>query len=413
MTDNADDILNMISALQRMELGDLGRLVRIRNRILDGDIRQEDVNYIRQELSRVHDLKRRGVPSDGKKSSRVWYLLPITLSIVGGIIAYFGLRHTDIQRARKTLLFGFVTFVLFVAILAIGEVVPEPEASNTEFDTMHDGPKIVHDGPKIVHDGLDAEQVPAGMIQDTVTEENESNHASKAVGELQEHRTYTVSYQDVPDYADPDLVISALEQALQAWEYSNEFLSFEMTESDADLEVEWRRWMPHGGLGLYTVLDAGSNRTGNHIITIRLGNDDCHSDYLPYSTESLSHTMGHEIGHYLGLRHIDEEEHLMHSGELFDVDTASTYDDQGYTVPDIADPKIRTQQGQDMLLQIESAKKDLQEIILEREKLRAGSQDPELLLSNTARYNEIAGLVNSLEEDLGCAELAGSLTRFK
>ena len=58
------------------------------------------------------------------RRSRWWYLLPIFLTIVGGVIAYFVLRHDDPQKARNCLVFGIVIFVmhLFVQLTPFAEI---------------------------------------------------------------------------------------------------------------------------------------------------------------------------------------------------------------------------------------------------------------------------------------------------
>jgi 2-hydroxy-6-oxonona-2,4-dienedioate hydrolase len=57
-----------------------------------------------------------------KRRSRLWYLLPIFLSIVGGMIAYFALKGTDPIAARNTLWVGVIlaaaAAVAFLAIYA-------------------------------------------------------------------------------------------------------------------------------------------------------------------------------------------------------------------------------------------------------------------------------------------------------
>ena len=47
-----------------------------------------------------------------KRRSRWWFLLPIFLTIVGGVIAYFALRRDDPQKAKNCLLLGVVLFVI-------------------------------------------------------------------------------------------------------------------------------------------------------------------------------------------------------------------------------------------------------------------------------------------------------------
>ena len=48
--------------------------------------------------------------------SNWWFLLPIFLNIVGGIIAYFVLRHDDPQKARNCLALGAVLLVIHIAL---------------------------------------------------------------------------------------------------------------------------------------------------------------------------------------------------------------------------------------------------------------------------------------------------------
>ncbi len=51
-----------------------------------------------------------------KRRSGWWFLLPIFLNIVGGVIAYFVLRHDDPQKAKNCLLLGIVLFVIQIGI---------------------------------------------------------------------------------------------------------------------------------------------------------------------------------------------------------------------------------------------------------------------------------------------------------
>ena len=43
-----------------------------------------------------------------KQRSNWWYLLPIFLGIIGGIIAYFALRRDDRQKAKKCMCLGLI-----------------------------------------------------------------------------------------------------------------------------------------------------------------------------------------------------------------------------------------------------------------------------------------------------------------
>ena len=47
--------------------------------------------------------------------SNWWFLLPIFLAIIGGVIAYFVLRHDDPKKARNCLYLGFILTAVGVA----------------------------------------------------------------------------------------------------------------------------------------------------------------------------------------------------------------------------------------------------------------------------------------------------------
>ena len=43
-----------------------------------------------------------------RQRSPFWYLLPIFLGIIGGIIVYFGLKNTNKQKAKRALVIGII-----------------------------------------------------------------------------------------------------------------------------------------------------------------------------------------------------------------------------------------------------------------------------------------------------------------
>ena len=51
-----------------------------------------------------------------RQRSNWWYLLPILLGIIGGIIAYFALRRDDREKAKKCMYLGLI-------LLAVGIIV--------------------------------------------------------------------------------------------------------------------------------------------------------------------------------------------------------------------------------------------------------------------------------------------------
>ena len=53
-----------------------------------------------------------------KPRSNAWFLLPIFFGVIGGIIAFFILRHDDPRKARNCLYLG-IAFMVFGLILNI------------------------------------------------------------------------------------------------------------------------------------------------------------------------------------------------------------------------------------------------------------------------------------------------------
>ena len=59
-----------------------------------------------------------------KSRSNMWYLLPIFVGLIGGIIAYLVLRHDDPKKAKKCLYVGIILAVIgiIVNILALTQI---------------------------------------------------------------------------------------------------------------------------------------------------------------------------------------------------------------------------------------------------------------------------------------------------
>ena len=57
-----------------------------------------------------------------RKRSAAWYLLPIFLGLIGGIIGYFAVRHDDPSLARRLLYVGIgmlVAGIIFSVVAAL------------------------------------------------------------------------------------------------------------------------------------------------------------------------------------------------------------------------------------------------------------------------------------------------------
>ena len=48
--------------------------------------------------------------------SNWWYLVPIFLGIIGGVIAYFALKNDDPQKAKKSLYLGIILTVIQIIV---------------------------------------------------------------------------------------------------------------------------------------------------------------------------------------------------------------------------------------------------------------------------------------------------------
>jgi len=51
-----------------------------------------------------------------KSRSNAWFLLPIFFGMIGGIIAYFVLRHDDQRKARNCLYLGIMFMIIGIIV---------------------------------------------------------------------------------------------------------------------------------------------------------------------------------------------------------------------------------------------------------------------------------------------------------
>ena len=56
----------------------------------------------------------------------MWYLLPIFAGLIGGLVAYWVLRHDDPHKARKCLYIGIVSLIAGIIInIFMGTQIPD------------------------------------------------------------------------------------------------------------------------------------------------------------------------------------------------------------------------------------------------------------------------------------------------
>jgi hypothetical protein len=65
-----------------------------------------------------------------KKSSRLWYLVPIFLGIIGGLIGYFVLKDRDKKIANRMLIIGLVVLIVDIFIIFLMPMIAYTIVSN-------------------------------------------------------------------------------------------------------------------------------------------------------------------------------------------------------------------------------------------------------------------------------------------
>ena len=111
----------------------------------------------------------------------------------------------------------------------------------------------------------------------------------------------TISYDKIPQYANQNYVKNSMSDAIQQWSKNNPDMTFEIVDTRGNIHIEWKKTMYGNHAGQIT----------GGLMEVELGSYDCIGNWNQYSIFSLSDTISHEIGHYVGLGHSQNESHLM------------------------------------------------------------------------------------------------------
>ena len=129
-------------------------------------------------------------------------------------------------------------------------------------------------------------------------------------------------------------------------------------------------------------------------------------DYQLFSYEIHKYTIIHELGHYLGLEHIDDSDHLMYSEDLFGVIPADVYDDMDLIIPYVEKPYLETAASRDAMLKLDQLDEALYQVFLQAEELRNMDSDNKIvqlaLDNNTILGQELISQIRTLEYRIIC-----------
>lgn len=123
----------------------------------------------------------------------------------------------------------------------------------------------------------------------------------------QPHAFYDVFVTKLPTSA-PINYQESLDNVLEKWMDANPNLHFRYTKykTEGDLWVAWRG-EPVGDEG-----DLGHATLGKGVVEVQIGDKNCNGLFELYDEATLEYIMLHEIGHSVGVFHVDDPEHLMY-----------------------------------------------------------------------------------------------------
>lgn len=183
---------------------------------------------------------------------------------------------------------------------------------------------------------------PSSIAQHSLTIEENSDYTrtttnipnTKDAYDKDDYITYMID--TIPHYAlQPDLLKSSVHKAFDSWSDLNPQLKFSETYADPVIAISWERYSLDDDIaGEYLGGNYG-DANGGGTITIMMGDLDCNGNLAQWNAESIHNTMTHEIGHFLGLAHSFDENHLMYGTN--NPKPTAYFDNLGYVLPDNID----------------------------------------------------------------------------
>jgi hypothetical protein len=142
------------------------------------------------------------------------------------------------------------------------------------------------------------------------------------------YNLYTYSINPIPDVPNKSIPSDAIKKSLSVWEENNPDIEFIETDDSPHMVINWKIYEAetHQGVANCIFYDNGDVRDCE--LDISLGQNDCNGNYVQQDVNNVSNTIMHEMGHSFGLRHSNDENHLMYGD-----DGSFQIDDLGYEIP--------------------------------------------------------------------------------
>lgn len=64
----------------------------------------------------MYEILKEIIMSESRTRSKVWYVVPVILGIIGGLIAYFAVKNDDPKLGKNCLIVGIVMFGINIGV---------------------------------------------------------------------------------------------------------------------------------------------------------------------------------------------------------------------------------------------------------------------------------------------------------